>query len=145
MCACPLSLCSLWAVWKLNETVRENSGQIQFLQQQMSSVHSRLRQNPENVIHVKRNPEKLVRNKRDFPSMLDNCGCPPGPPGNTGKQGKRGKRGKSGKSGRPGPPGVPGSGGKNGFPVKCLITFLKSQFYQISFKNMIFGRFYFLS
>ena len=89
----------------------------------MSSVHSRLRQNPEkNVIHVnKRNPEKLVRNKRDFPSMLDNCGCPPGPPGNTGKQGKRGKRGKSGKSGRPGPPGVPGSGGKNGFPVKYLI------------------------
>ena len=58
----------------------------------------------------------LQRYKRDFPSMLDNCGCPPGPPGDQGKPGKRGKKGKTGKAGRPGPPGNPGSSGKNGFP-----------------------------
>ena len=106
-----VSFCTLWAVWTLHKNVRENAGNIQFLQHQLHSVTSRL------------NDDSVVRVKRDFPTMLDNCGCPPGPPGPHGDRGKRGKRGKSGKSGRTGPPGIPGSPGKNGFPVSRIVFF----------------------
>ena len=111
-----ISVFSLWAVWTLHKNVQDNSGQIQFLQLQIQSVKSRLNSNN----NIYKDEETIVNNirvKRDFPSMLDNCGCPPGPPGNLGERGKRGKRGRNGKNGRPGPPGVPGLTGKNGFPV----------------------------
>ena len=115
-----VSVFSLWAVWTLNRNVQENSGKINFLKQQIQSVKSRLNNfNKNNDIN---NNENIVhRVKRDFPSMLDNCGCPPGPPGNPGDRGKRGKRGRNGKNGRAGPPGVPGLPGKNGFPVSANI------------------------
>ena len=113
-----LTICSLWAAWTLYDTVHENSVKIQILQNEISSVQSRLSEEtptlppePDEI-----NRKFLQRYKRDFPSMLDNCGCPPGPPGDQGKPGKRGKKGKTGKAGRPGPPGNPGSSGKNGFP-----------------------------
>ena len=112
-----VSVFSLWAVWTLNRNVQENSGKINLLKQQIQSVKSRL--NNFNDKHVDSNNNENVVNhrvKRDFPSMLDNCGCPPGPPGNPGDRGKRGKRGRNGKNGRAGPPGVPGLPGKNGFP-----------------------------
>ena len=89
---------TLWAGVILRAQVRENSGKISYLEHQL-----RLKTQHQRV-------------KRDYPSLMDNCGCPPGPPGNPGERGKRGKRGRNGKSGRPGPPGMPGSGGKNGFP-----------------------------
>ena len=115
------SACALWAAWNLNETVQNHSGQIQILQNQLTSVHSRLSidlpgfaSDDGHVIH---------RVKRDFPGMLDNCGCPPGPKGDPGDRGKRGKRGKPGK-GRPGHPGIPGTEGKNGFPVRSFLIFL---------------------
>ena len=114
-----ISVFSLWAVWTLHKNVQDNSGQIQFLQHQIKSVKSRLNSNNNDNIY-KDQEETIVNNirvKRDFPSMLDNCGCPPGPPGNVGERGKRGKRGRNAKNGRPGPPGVPGLTGKNGFPV----------------------------
>ena len=113
-----ISVFSLWAVWTLHKNVQDNSGQIQFLQRQIQSVKSRLNSN--NNDNIYKDEETIVNNirvKRDFPSMLDNCGCPPGPPGNVGERGKRGKRGRNAKNGRPGPPGVPGLTGKNGFPV----------------------------
>ena len=117
-----ISISSIWAVWTLNRNVQENSGKINYLQQQIESVKSRLNTNHKN--NNNNEEEDIVINsrvKRDFPSMLDNCGCPPGPPGNPGDRGKRGKRGRNGKSGRPGPPGVPGLPGKNGFPVRLFL------------------------
>ena len=94
-----ITVTTLWGGYILRAQIRENSGKISYLETQLrlkSSHHPRV--------------------KRDYPSLMDNCGCPPGPPGNPGERGKRGKRGRSGKSGRPGPPGMPGTAGKNGFP-----------------------------
>lgn len=97
---------TLWAGIILRAQIRENSGKIAFLENQLQ----RLKNNhQEDQVHYQ-------RVKRDYPSLMDNCGCPPGPPGNPGERGKRGKRGRNGKAGRPGPPGMPGGAGKNGFP-----------------------------
>ena len=116
-----ISISSIWAVWTLNKNVQENSGKINYLQQQIQSVKTRLNTNHNNNNNEEEHIVINSRVKRDFPSMLDNCGCPPGPPGNPGDRGKRGKRGRNGKSGRPGPPGVPGLPGKNGFPVRLFL------------------------
>ena len=105
----------------LHKNVKDNSKKIAFLEQRL-------------------NP---IRVKRDFPSMLDNCGCPPGPPGNPGERGKRGKRGKSGKPGRPGPPGMPGDEGKNGFPVSvlhsCCLFYRKRHIHETSYVGCVIG------
>ena len=114
-----LCMCSLWATWTLNKTVQEYSRQIRENSGKIWENSGQIRENSKQIqilsVHTRLKP---VRVKREYPGMLDNCGCPPGPPGNPGERGKRGKRGKLGKSGRHGPPGVPGSSGKNGFPVR---------------------------
>ena len=115
------SACTLWVAWNLNETVQNHSGQIQILQNQLTSVHSRLSLDPLGFANSNDNGHVIHRVKRQIydSGMLDNCGCPPGPKGEPGDRGKRGKRGKPGK-GRPGQPGIPGSEGTNGFPVRIL-------------------------
>ena len=104
--------CTLWAVWTLHKSVKQNSAKIHWLESEVFKL-SNIQENHVDDIEVFQE-----RVKRDFPGMLDNCGCPPGPPGAPGERGKRGKRGKSAKPGRPGPPGMPGNPGKNGFPVR---------------------------
>ena len=93
---------TLWGGYILRAQIRANAGKISYLETQLRLKNS-------DVVTKQ-------RFKRDYPSLMDNCGCPPGPPGNPGERGKRGKRGRNGKSGRPGPPGMPGTAGKNGFP-----------------------------
>ena len=116
------SIFALWATWTLHKSVKENHFKINLLEAQLSSVKTRL--NTFDNVDIE---DINFRVKRDFPSMLNNCDCPPGPPGKPGDRGRKGKRGKSGKNGRPGPPGMPGEAGKDGFPVSTYRAIPKAQ------------------